>query len=95
MPLMKSVCVVEAEDAPLIDSGKMGKKKGEIVSNDLIYIVYPNLLAQNAGAASASKSSFVIGIFTKADVPAHEDTLGQMMHREQHLHPHSSNGDIP
>jgi hypothetical protein len=85
MPLMNSVRVVETEDAALIDSGEMGQEKGQIVSNGHAILIHPDLLAQNADAARASKSGFVVCELSKADVPAHGSNLAQVMLFMQHL----------
>jgi hypothetical protein len=77
---MGSVRVIEAQDAALIDSGQMGQEKGEIVSSYRTHFIRPNFLTQDANAAGASKSCFVIRRLAKADLLDHGSNLTQVMH---------------
>jgi hypothetical protein len=80
---MGPVRIVKAKYSAFVDSGRMRQEEGEIVPNDLIFPVNPDLLAKNTYSAGTPKSSFVIGFFAKIALCAHI-TL-QMMRVTQHL----------
>jgi hypothetical protein len=82
---MDTVCVVEAEHTPIIDSGQMGQKEGKIVANDQIPFVHPDLLAHDTSPARTPKLSFVISLLARAKLSFHTKILVQVMHLRQQL----------
>jgi hypothetical protein len=85
MALMVTVRVVVAKNAAMIDPGQVRHDKREIVSDDPVFFVHPDLLAQDAVAASAGKGRFIVYDFTRALRAAHEYILMQVMLQLQHL----------
>ena len=83
MAFMGPMRIIEAEYSAFVDSGQMRQEKSEIVSNDLIFPVDPDLLAKNAYSTGTPKSRFVIGNLAKIASSAHR--ILQMMHVKQHL----------
>jgi hypothetical protein len=85
MELVDPVGVVKTKDAPMVDSGQVGQEEGEIVSNDLLFCVDPDLFTQNPDSACSPKMSFVIGDLAQAGVSAQNEILTQVMRITQHL----------
>jgi len=71
MAFMGPMRIIEAEYSAFVDSGQMRQQKSEIVSNDLIFPVDPDLLAKNAYSTGTPKSRLVIGNLAKIASPAH------------------------
>jgi hypothetical protein len=85
MALMNTVCVVEAENAPVIGSQPMGQKEGKIVVNDQIFFVNPDLLAHDTDSTRTPKFGFVISLLARASLSSHQRILVQVMHLTQQL----------
>ncbi len=85
MAFMYAVGVVETEYAALIRCLQMRQKESEVVLNHLSGSVNPDLLAKDADSAGASKTSLVIGLFTKITSSSHKRILAQVLLCEQHL----------
>jgi hypothetical protein len=80
MALMNTVCVVEAENAPVVGSQPMGQKEGEIVTNDQISFVNPDLFAYDTDSTRTPKFGFVISLLARASLSSHQRILVQVMH---------------
>jgi hypothetical protein len=82
---MNTVCVIKAENAPVIDTPPMGQKEGKIVGDDQISFVNPDLFAHNTDATCTPKFSLVISLLARASLSSHKRILGQVMHLRQQL----------
>jgi hypothetical protein len=83
--LMNTVCVIKAENPPIIGAQPMGQKEGEIVSNHQISFVNPDLLAHDTDATCTPKLSLVVSLFAGARLSSHERILFQVMPPKQQL----------
>ena len=85
MALMGSMCIIEAEHAPFVYPEQVRKDKSEIVLNDFIFPIDPDLLAKDSYTAGASKSRFVIGFLAEISSSYHVSMICQVMLYAQHL----------
>jgi hypothetical protein len=85
MTLVNTVCVVEAQDAAIVDSKQMGQKESEVVAHDLTLCVDPDFLANDGGPTRTPKLAFIVGVFAKANPSPHWNILWQVMRLTQHL----------
>lgn len=85
MPFMGAMPIIKAEYTAFIYSGQMRQEKGEIVLNDLVLFIDPDLFAKNAYPTGTPKSCFVIGLLAKITSSAHIQTISQVMRLTQHL----------
>jgi hypothetical protein len=85
MALMNTVCVVKAENTPVIGAQPMGQKKGKIVAIHQIPFVNPDLLADDTDATCTPKFSLVISLLARASLSSHQRILVQVMRLKQQL----------
>jgi hypothetical protein len=85
MPFMDPVCVIEAQDAAMVDAREMRQYKGEIVTNDDALFIGPDLLAKDADPTGTPQSSYVVGFLAKLIPSTHGEMLSQVMHITPHL----------
>jgi hypothetical protein len=83
MAFMGPMRIIKAEYSPFVDSEQVRQEKSQIVSTHLIFLVDPNLLAEDAYSAGTPKSRFVIGNLAKIASSSHK--ILQMLHEMQHL----------
>jgi hypothetical protein len=83
---MNTVCVIKAENPSVIGIQPMGQKKGKIVANYQISLVYPDFLTHDTNATCTPKLSLVISFFARASLSSHKRILVQVMHLRQQLY---------
>jgi hypothetical protein len=69
---MNTVCVIKAENAPVIDTRPMGQKEGKIVANDQISLVNPDLFAHDTDDTCSPKFGLVISLLARASLSSHK-----------------------
>ena len=79
MALMGAMRIIEAEYSPFVYPEQMRKDKSEIVLNNIIFAIDPDLLAKNAYSAGAFKPCFVIGFLAEISSSNHVGMIWQVM----------------
>ena len=85
MALVSTVCVIEAEHTPIIDSQQVGQKEGQIVANDLVFRVDPDFFSDHTDSTGTPKFVLQVGVLAKPNLSGHALILVQVMHLTQQL----------
>jgi hypothetical protein len=72
---MHPMSIIEPKHSAVVPIKQVGQQECEVVANNLLVLVDPDFFPENAYTPGAPKSSFVVGVFARAVLAAHEEQL--------------------